>query len=167
MSAEYHAKKFLEAIRKASEDKVDPVSEWRLLERTGTYPTKCICEKEITNIFYIQNKKTLKVFEIGSDCAERWLSCCLQCQKCFTPLGNIMKRRRDQNYWCKKCSKDKVKKDNSLYWWSPDYYGQPWHIVKDNHTYIDWLANLPNRNRELKPFMEYCKEYYYDFEEVL
>lgn len=164
MTAEFYAKKFLEALRKESRDKIDPVSEWRLLDTTGNFETNCICSKDICQVFYIQNKLTQKTLKIGSDCAERWLSCRLECMECHTALGNVMKRRREKDFLCRSCKKNKKERDSNIFLFGK-YEGYPWYQVAKDQSYVNWLANLEKRTNYQEGFLKYCSLYYYDFEE--
>jgi hypothetical protein len=164
---EEHAENFLKALKEYSQDKNDPVSEWTLLDFTGYDDDgQCICEKEIKVIYYIQNKITTKILEIGSDCAERWLSCKLWCSNCNASLGNVMKRRREMDYLCKLCKKNKKLADTFEFRFGKKYRGKPWAEVVQDEKYIDWLANLDTKTSYIEDFLQYCSTYYYDFEVV-
>lgn len=165
MTAEYHAKKFLERLRKESLHKEDPVSEWRLLDRTSYFTTHCICEKDIKQVFYIQNKHTNKILEIGSDCADRWLNCSLNCMKCGNALGNVMKRRKEQNFFCITCKRQVTALDNKRFTRFKKYYNQPWKVVRDDEGYVNWLANLEKKDYYIVWFLDHCR-LFYDFTEV-
>lgn len=163
MSSEYYAEKFRKALLQASQDKQDPVSEWKLLDTTGYFETKCICTKDIFQVFYIQNKITGKILKIGCDCAERWLSCGLSCTRCNTALGNVMKRRREKDFLCRACKKVKKERDEYIFAFGK-YYGLRWEVVASKQPYVDWLANLDEKTEFQKAFLSYCRDYYYNFE---
>jgi hypothetical protein len=107
---EYHAREFLRRLREESVNKDDPIPEWSIpklisfeYNETGG---RCICKKDIFQIFQIENKHTKKTLLIGADCAKRWFSARYSCHRCKKPLGNIVKRLRESNFICPACAKE-------------------------------------------------------------
>lgn len=154
-SAQGYARKFLEALRKQSIDKQDPVSEWKLGLGARRAESYCICTKDIAYEWPIYNRVTKKILWIGSDCAKRWFDAKLFCESCGAELGNIMKRRLEQNYLCRSCGtkerKWRERRINTLerYRWR----GIPFESM--NIAQLEYLINLDAPDKSL----EYLREY--------
>lgn len=111
---EEKVQKFYEALREYTDDKDDPISEWKYLTDTvkESHEKKfCICTTPIKNIHLIQNKITGVILEIGSECAKKWDLAPL-CECCEKPLGAITRRRKQNDWLCKTCKT--VKKNEAI-----------------------------------------------------
>jgi len=160
-SSSFYAIQFLKALREHSQNKQDPISEWILLESVSWMEDggKCICTKEIKNIFKIQNKITKEVLEIGGDCAGRWLNPSLNCFKCDCVLGNVIQRRKDGFYLCLSCKRKAGKlEDRTILY---DSQVLSFYELAQKEGAVEWLANHPKTQLD-KLFLEYCS-YFYKF----
>lgn len=161
-SSEYYARMFMQRLREHSQNKQDPVSEWKLEDSVSWMENGglCICTKEIKNIYTIQNKVTKERLEIGGDCAQRWLDPSLLCDKCEIPLGNVIQRRKQQRFLCRKCLQEAGKMED----WMILYDNEPisFYDLAQKPGAVEYLLNKRNQSPNEKKFIHYCS-YFYKF----
>jgi len=161
--ASYFAKIFEEEMRKKSVNKGDFIQEWQLANECHGASSKCICTHDIQLNFYIQNKITGERVIIGSDCVERWLHPQLQCKGCNEPLGCIMRRIKDKDFYCRSCKvetrKTKERTVNQYSTWKLAFPG-PWkgltfRKISENGEWVEKLANTPKWKGSSTPSYAY------------
>jgi len=101
--------RFFEVLRDNSTNKQDPISEWEYLydePNKGNTQKFCICSTKISNLHVIKNKLSGQIFEIGSECIKKW-DLAPVCKSCGSAIGSLTKRRKLNDWLCRKCKKDK------------------------------------------------------------
>jgi hypothetical protein len=158
--AAYYAKIFMEELRKRSTNKDDPIQEWTLdTTRFVKGESQCICTHDIEKNFFIQNKLTGEVCVIGSDCVQRWFEPELRCRDCNQPLGNIMKRIRMEDFYCRSCKTAMTKLLDRYSTWKI-YMPGPWkgktfQVVSDNESWVSDLMRMPTWRGTTPPTFAY------------
>lgn len=167
VSGTFYAKEFMRVLRLNSYDREDPISEWKLLDlmEESDEMRRCICSKDIHNLYYIQNRVDKKILTIGSDCALRWMECRMHCLRCKNEMGNVMKRRARGDYFCRSCKKYLEKKGQCWFTMKGKYLGKRWAEVKEDEEYVNFLANLDDPHPFIINFLRYC-ENFYEFSEA-
>lgn len=160
-----YAKNFMIALRKYSINQSDPIPEWELLPEVHDDVgggLECICTKDIKQIYTIRHKETKKELEIGCDCALRWMDCSLRCLSCKSPLGNVMKRRKEKNFLCPRCTKECKKQGEYLFY----QYGTPRRFADlvEDEAFVNRVANESKPTWYMTKFLQYAK-YFYTFSE--
>jgi hypothetical protein len=161
---EHYAKMFMEELRKHSLNQSDPIPEWQLLDpvsRGDGGGLHCICTKEIIQIYTIKHKDTKKELEIGCDCAKRWMDCSLCCKGCMSPLGNVMKRRKEKNFHCPTCTKHIKKEGTTMYF----AYRKTFAELVEDEAFVNRIVNECHPTFSMATrFLQYAK-YFYTFSE--
>lgn len=63
--------KIVDGLREKSENKENPLSEWRILRLEEDGLARCICGKKINHIHLLQNKLSYETVAIGKNCLEK------------------------------------------------------------------------------------------------
>jgi hypothetical protein len=160
VSSEYYARMFMQILREHSQNKQDPVSEWKLLDSVSYMQDGgfCICTKDIKNIFVIQNNVTQELLNIGGDCAKRWLDPSMQCHKCNIPLGNVLERRKQQKFLCKTCLRKAGKMESTIIVYDSTF--MIYFDLAQNTAAIEYLLNKKSTSANEKKFLDYCSYFY-------
>lgn len=164
------AKQFYKVLREHSVSQEDPIPEWTIVQDCeGDGATECICTTPILHQYTIQNSINGKLLTIGSECIKRW-HIKVRCKICSSPLGNLTKRLRDNNYLCPQCTriekkKEKIKehhrqlriqqlRDMRLLWFGK-YYKRRFCDVVNDIPFTESLLNIPSKSKSLQLFEEY------------
>jgi hypothetical protein len=162
--AEDYAREFMRVLREHSYNKDDPISEWTLNDNPQiSEGSRCICKMVIREVWTIYNSKTNQVLEIGCDCAKRWLEPSMTCKDCGRVLGQVMKRKKQKNFYCGSCNrknnkarKERIELLSGLYYKNcrlRDYKFED--LTDEEFTYL-W-NNLDDKwwnDRVLKEYLE-------------
>jgi ribosomal protein L37AE/L43A len=108
---EEKVRRFFQVLREQSANKQDPISEWGYVyeEPNESGEQKyCICSTKIINLHVIQNKVSGVQLEIGSECIKKWKMAPV-CKSCNGAIGSLTKRRKTNDWFCRKCKKAKEK----------------------------------------------------------
>lgn len=131
ITASAHAKRFVEVLTKNSVNKDEPIREWVLvpcLSGKSAEQKKCICEKDINNLYIIKNKLTDKTLVIGSECAKRFgFERQIQCEECGEFMTAFFRRVEEKDYFCNVCKKEAKKTREHRRSWSIWVYCKSLH----------------------------------------
>ena len=163
MEARTYAEKFMDELRRHSKDKQDPVSEW-IIGASEEYESHCICGKDIHIRYHITNRLTGNFLWIGKDCAERWLDASLYCKTCDCALGNVMNRRRHNDFLCRAC-KHKSKKNDEFVIKSlknykcliHPYYGLEFFRTTDDIKFVEKILNMTSDKSYITSLQKYYR----------
>lgn len=103
------AQRFMSVLKQHSANKQDPISEWAYVyaEPNDVNEQKyCICTTKISNLHVIRNKISGHVLEVGSECIKKW-ELAPVCAGCNGAIGSLVKRRKTNDWYCRKCKKAK------------------------------------------------------------
>jgi len=160
---QYHAEIFEREIRKLSVNQDDFIQEWDIDNKVVNAASQCICTKQINVNYLIQNKINGITCIIGKDCAERWLSPKMNCEGCGNPLGSVMARKRNKDFYCRSCKvetrKTKERTVNQYSTWKLAFPG-PWkgltfRKISENGEWVEKLANIPKWKGSSTPSYAY------------
>lgn len=166
-------KRFFQVLVEHSDSREDPISEWKLVGYVlNGGATHCICDTQITLNYKIIHKRTQKELIIGSECVKRWLNPKLVCEQCQTPLGCVMERFKNADFFCRRCKvqkqkdalavleaqrnvavqitqeelKKEAKKQRMGEWilfWYGKYYQKPFKVAVQDEDYVNTLLEIP------------------------
>lgn len=171
---QYHAEIFEREIRKLSVNQDDFIQEWNIDNHVVSAASQCICTKQINVNYLIRNKINGITCIIGKDCAERWLSPKMNCEGCGDPLGSVMTRKRNKDFYCRSCkvetrkrTEEKEREDRKIKQktikmfssWTLAYpgpwKGKPFPVVCENEEWVETLINTPKWQGVIPPSYMY------------
>jgi ribosomal protein L37AE/L43A len=128
LELQYRRERFMTILKAHSNDKEDPVSEWRIinfpskdqlksainyiewLDLKQRNPQRCICSTQIDNRSVIINSMNGKLLIVGAVCLKRWLDLKAICDGCGCTLGNFVKRQADNDWLCRVCKAEEKRR---------------------------------------------------------
>ena len=159
---EDYAREFMRVLKEHSYNKEDPISEWVLNDNPQlTDGSRCICKMVIKEVWTIYNSKTNQVLEIGCDCAKRWLEPSMTCKECGRVLGQVMKRKKQKNFYCGSCNRknNKARKERIDFLSGVYYHNDTLGSYKFEELSEDDFNYLWNNLDDTKYYDRLVKEY--------
>ena len=133
---------------------------------------QCICRKSIKRMYYVSNSRTKTSLILGSCCIKKFLPDALHCEKCDTPLCNVVHRLHKGDFTCPKCRRyaQKIVNERKAKYigYTIKYPGHKYHgrvfssVIEDEDFVDDVYQNGMPYSKCADAFLDYAK-WRYDF----
>jgi hypothetical protein len=175
LSPKFRAIQFLTELKKYSDNKDDPISDWEFGHEVRELSKDddvflCICSTRIHKLYKIHKINDNSMFlEIGCECIKRWLHPSITCDECSCVLGSVVKRMKTKDYLCRKCKNISIKEKarearetriqelENIYYVN---YDRHFREIIRNRLLTELILNKQPVTKAQKLFEEYVRFYF-------